>query len=256
MTTARLTLAVLFAASIAPFAQAQTPGSYPAPAQGGVQFYGHASTFAEGAQRGHADVIRSAGEFEYNAALARLINQDAYSKAIDNDFKAAETFFKKREMNKYYRDAARPPKATAEALSRFSQERAPDRLTENQIDMTLGAIYWPAVLESEVFTISRVRMETLFEQRSEGSSGLGSQNYRDIQLVAKEMQSVLKGLLRSVAPSDYLLAKKFIDGLAMEARFPYQVDGPNANQPVGVAAAERAPQGQELAARPAALVAD
>jgi hypothetical protein len=253
MNAARTTLAVLFAASITVAANAQSSGGFPVPAQGGVQAYDHASTVAEGALRGEADLIRGIGEFNYNTAAAALIGQDARSKAIDNDYKAVETWFKKKELNRHYVNAAKPPRASTETLARISKERAPDRLGSHQLDETLGAIYWPALLEADTFAVCRVRMETLFEQRSEGSSGLGSRNYRDIQLIANEMRSILKGLLNTVDSSEYMVAKKFIDGLAFEARFPVQAGGPEVGGAVGVAAAPANAQ-KVLAARPAAVV--
>ena len=65
-------------------------GSFPPPAQGGVQTYRHASTAAEGALRGWADLYRAQGEYNYNTASAALIFEHARRANFDNRLRYAE----------------------------------------------------------------------------------------------------------------------------------------------------------------------
>ena len=103
--------------------------------------YGHASTVQEGAQRGFADVVRSAGYANLKNAQAANINQDTYSKYLDNRLQRTQTYFENRKMNKAYRAELNGPKPTQEQLIRYAQEGVPDRAVALGID--LGGVDHP-----------------------------------------------------------------------------------------------------------------
>jgi hypothetical protein len=216
-------IAVAVALSLASTGRTQSTGGYPIPAQGpGSTAF--ASTPEEGALRGVADLGRAIGEQNYNSASAGLIGQDARTAAIENDYLAVRNWYKKKELHNMYASARRYPYPTTESLIRFSKERAPDRIATHQVNMELGAIYWPALLEEPRFRQERERLEALYEQRSHGSRGVGGRVYREVQLAADEMREELQEALPEVDPAEYMVAKKFIDSLAYEARFPVQPD--------------------------------
>ncbi len=67
--------------------------------------YYHSSTAAEGAARGMADVIRSAGDYNLRTSEAARNVEEARSRNLDNRLKSTQTFFEMRRVN---REAAPP----------------------------------------------------------------------------------------------------------------------------------------------------
>jgi hypothetical protein len=218
---AKTAFVALIAATLATAAYAQQPSStFPQPLQaapfGG---YGHASTFAEGAQRGRADIIRAAGEYNYNTAAAWLIGEHAYSKRLENAVQRTQTFFEKRRIHDHYIAETKVMRPDYEQQKRLAQWAAPDRLAPGQLNRQLGSVAWPAVLEGPAFNLYRLQLEALFESRSAENSGLGSVNYSEVQKVAVQMRSALQSRLRQMDSTAYMQAKKFIESVAYEARF-------------------------------------
>ena len=64
----------------------------------GQVIYNSASTAAEGAANGAANVIQATGQASLNASQARINNQDAYSKAIDNSTKSVNAFWEQKDI--------------------------------------------------------------------------------------------------------------------------------------------------------------
>src|SRR5438552_4141749 len=96
--------------------------------------YYHAATEAESAANGIANIISSAGQANLlNSAAARNY-EEARSRDLDNRYKAENTYFEMRRMNREYVAAERGPKPTSEQMFRLAHERAPGRLNANQLD--------------------------------------------------------------------------------------------------------------------------
>src|SRR5262245_38994602 len=64
----------------------------------GQVIYNSASTAAEGYANGVSNVIQSRGQKNLNDSQARINNQDAYSKALDNSTKSVNTFWEQKDI--------------------------------------------------------------------------------------------------------------------------------------------------------------
>lgn len=178
-----------------------------------------ATTPIQGILQGEADVIRSQGLYNKLTAEAANISQETYNKALDNEIKRVDYYYKRKDIHDYNVERQRKPRLSSETLSRINMERAPQRLTRQHID-SQGTIYWPATLEANAFAVARTELEILFEERANGSAGLGTENYRQIQQVARRLKAALQDQVTRLDSSEYMQAKKFIDSLSFEARFP------------------------------------
>jgi len=226
MKTTTILAVMLGAVSLASMAHAQA-GAAPGldPIYGyGYGGYGnimsHSSTAAEGFLRGRASVIRAAGEFNYTTSLALINIEEARSRYIDNRAKWTDTYFAMRKTNQAYREATRGYRPTQEVLNRISQEASPDRLKASQLDPSLRTIFWPALLSRTEFDALRPQLDQLFAVQRPNNSGLGTENYREIMALSGEMRAVLDSMINQLHPDEYLAARRFIDSLAYEARFP------------------------------------
>jgi hypothetical protein len=165
-------------------------------------------------------VIRAAGEFNYTTSLALINIEEARSRYIDNRAKWTDTYFAMRKTNAAYREAERGYRPTQEVLNKISQEASPDRLKPSQLDPSLRTIFWPALLSKGDFDALRTQIDGLFAVQRANNSGLGTENYREIVALTAEMQTHLDTMINELHPDEYLAARRFIESLAYEARFP------------------------------------
>ena len=172
-----------------------------------------------------AAVIKAQAEANATNAQAMETYQKARSLTLDNDLKAAKTFYEKRQMRETYGAMSAPTRATREDLIRYSKASTPERPTSYQLEPVRGKIYWPTVLQGESFLEERVQLESLFAKRKTLEGGVSSPVFGEVQGVAEEMRTELRSKMREISPVEYLAARKFIDALAFEARFPERMEG-------------------------------
>jgi hypothetical protein len=211
-----LALSVLALGAAAVLAQDYVPGgsggSYiPGYGYGGGG-YGHASTEAEGAQRGFADVVRSAGAANLMNSAAAKNYEDARKKYIENRLQATETYFEMRRVNEESRDAKRPRPLSTEQYVRLARQQAPARLSVSQLDPLSGTIGWPAVLRGEKYKADRELIEQLFKERSRGVVS----NYDEIAKACDVLIEKLKPEANTLEANDFIRAKKFVESLKYE----------------------------------------
>lgn len=208
------TLAIGLVVAAAATGLAQRYGGY------GVYGGGHASTAAEGYQRGFADVLRSAGEANLRNSEAANNYQDARSKDLDNRLKATDTYFEMRRVNKSYRDSQRKPRLSNEQLHRIAAQGRPNRLDPTDLDPITGAIAWPMILQQDTYKAYRKQLETLFAKRAESSGVIGAQAYQAIQKSVGEALATLKENVASYGGKDYIETRRFLESLGAEASYP------------------------------------
>ena len=216
-----------FAAAAAGFAVANaeikpiTPPSRTVNAGGGGGWGGgyHSSTAAEGAMRGMGSLVRSQGQANLDNSAAAINYSAARRNEIENRKIATDTYFEMRQANKDYRAAERRPRPKMEDLVRYAQAGKPKRLSPSELDIVTGRINWPKLLLSDKFAAERGELEEAFSRRaSESTSGVDG--YTKIGEATKAMLAELKEQVRQVPPSDYMVAKRFLESLAYEARYP------------------------------------
>lgn len=168
---------------------------------------------------GLAHIIRNEGRAERAVSQARINNEEARSRFIDNQKKWTETYFAKKEINQAYVDKQMSKQRTARdnyLANRTSA--APQRLSLSQLDQATGEIAWPDGLKTPNFDASRKKLEDLFSLRTR--SLVTSTLSADIRTTADTMRGELRKHMDKMATNEYLAARKFIDSLAWEASTP------------------------------------
>ena len=176
-----------------------------------------------------AALINAQAKMVTSVATAQATNaktlqtlQQTRSLALDNDLKVAKTFYEKRKLHDGYRALKTRKRPGRDDLIRYSRDSGPARPSGYQLDPVRGKIIWPEVFKRDDFLEARTLMSSLFENRNVTNSGLGSQNCREIRSVAQQMREQLRSVVREMPPAEYMAARKFIDGLAFEAKFRHQ----------------------------------
>jgi hypothetical protein len=179
--------------------------------------WGRASTVQEGAARGAADMIRSAGVANLLNSKAAQGYEQARSMNLDNRAKYAEVYFAKRRMNQEFRDAQKEPPPTQEQLFRRSEMAKPKRLSPGEFDPVSGRITWPLLLKSKAFDDDRAAMENVFAEMAT-TERLSFDQYQQIREVGARMQKQLNAMIREVSAKDHMKATSFLTSLLYEAR--------------------------------------
>jgi len=198
------------------FVRAQ--GYNPYYAAGGSGGYDHASTAAEGAARGMADVVRSQGAANLMNSEA-AINVEAARKAnIENHLQYTQTYFQMKSVNQQYRDAQRKPAPTQQQAIRMSKSQLPDRLSANKIDPLTGALAWPLGLRMDSLKDHRDRLDALFAERAD-KGFLTPDEYIEVKKLTSEMTDELRKYSKQLSGNASIEARKFLESLNYEAGF-------------------------------------
>jgi hypothetical protein len=182
--------------------------------------YHHASTFEEGVQRGYAAVQQAIGQRNYLNSLARINNQEAYSRYLKNAAQRTETYFYMRQANREARFASAPKPLKLEQYIVLARNAAPSRLSEQQYNRSIGRIFWPASLENERFAAERDALELAFRLRASSDFGPGSTFYAKVNRLSAVMQDKLRDEKTTLDPHQFMTALNFLRSLAYEARYP------------------------------------
>ncbi len=185
-------------------------------------YYGdyRASTVGESYARGYADVVRSAGQYNLQTSEALINVEQARSLNFANRIQYTQTFFEMRKMNRQYRAEERGPPRSSETLARLAAEAAPKRLSPGELDPVDGGISWPILLQADYFGVIRTEVEKAYEIRADKQGAIGVEQYLKIQNDSKKMIAMLKEIVGTVPPGDYIHAKRFLESLAQESKYP------------------------------------
>ena len=162
--------------------------------------YNSASTAAEGAANGAANVIQAAGQASVNASQARINNEDAYSKAIDNSVKSVNAFWEKKDIynERQQKEFAEIQKQREFYLSRHGLTS----LTPEEFDRASGTVNWLRVLEQKQYDQYRIVLDKLMKQRAYNGA-LTSDEYMEATKANKDWRAML-AKQRGVYPENIL----------------------------------------------------
>jgi hypothetical protein len=137
----------------------------------------------------------------------------------ENRLRRTEAAFQIRQANRTARAAERGPRPTNEDLVRLAQSGRPARLSPRELDHLTGEVAWPLLLEEAHYDRYREALEALFAARA-ADGQIGPDAYREIDRLAGKMLELLKGCIHEVPPEEYMIARRFLESLAYEARLP------------------------------------
>ena len=168
---------------------------------------------------GLAHLIRNKGKAALSRSKARINNEEARSKYIDNQKKWTATYFAKKEINqKYVDNQSAKAQAQRNHYLQYRGSQASPRLSLSQFDPTTGEISWPDGLKTKEFSTSRKKVEELFSLRANAQAAPGIVS--DIRSAIETMRADLRKNIDKIDSSEYIAARKLLDGLMHEATLP------------------------------------
>jgi len=162
--------------------------------------YNSASTAQEGAMNGAANVIQAQGQRNLSNSQARINNEDAYSKAIDNSTKSVNAFWEQKDI---YAQRQQQQFADIQKQRQFYLDRhGLNSLTPEEFDRATGTINWPRVLEQKQYDQYRLVLDKLLKQRAYAGA-LTSDEYMEATAANKDWRAMLTKQ-RGVYPENIL----------------------------------------------------
>ena len=190
----------------------------PASALARDYFYGyrggyHASTAAEGYQRGMADIIRSRGQANLMNAQAAGYLEDARAKYLENRYRATEIYYERRKI--FQQEQAAKHAKRKQTVRRYVERRKFEPLTADEFDASTGRIEWPAALAAEDWDEYRDRLDDIFAERAKYGL-LSSDEYLEALALTKEWRRAVLARRREYPVSVLHDAVRFIHKLDKE----------------------------------------
>jgi hypothetical protein len=177
------------------------------------------STLEEGIQRGFADVIRSAGEYNLLTGQGAVSWAEAVRLDAENRFRMVQGYFEARRLNREYQlSVNRIP--DPESVLRYLETLRPKRLSWNDLGVS-GDLRWPVYWMAPKFDAQRTQLERLFRERA--TKGVLSE--AEQILVEDTVRSMILELrleIEAMRPQRYERAKQFLVSVNYEAGLPVQ----------------------------------
>jgi hypothetical protein len=213
-------LAASTAPAVTPATTTTVVGGYGMPGDYGDYFYpDRATTPGEGFDYGLARIIRAEGEYNLNTSKGWINFTEAQRREMENLQKWTETYFDMRRMNREMRAVERGRRPSDADFVRYAQIGKPRRLSPSDLDAITGQIAWPLLLRTPEFAAQRTAVEQAFMHRA--SNGvIDVAEYLEVYQLTALMMDSLKAVIRDVPTYDYLIARRFLESLAYEARLP------------------------------------
>lgn len=184
----------------------------------------HSSTYEEGVLNGLGQLRRGTGAYNLATAQAAVYRQEAYAKGLQNRQQAISDYFAERKLNQEARAAERT-RLTTEQYTSIAQKLAPDRLTGQQYQPSMGRLHWPAILQGEAFAAEREYLNRLFAHRDAEDVGIGSEFHSRVKRATDSLAAKLQQEVGSVSPMEYVDARNFVSSLLYEARVAPETTG-------------------------------
>ncbi|MCC6143791.1 MAG: hypothetical protein IT368_08285 [Candidatus Hydrogenedentes bacterium] len=169
-----------------------------------------------------ADMTRSQGMYNVMTSAAMVNYEQARSKYIENQKQWTEVYMMKQRVvqaeHARQLEEARARNARIAEYKANSPSSLPSRLNSSELDPSTGKITWPSALNRDSFASQRLEIEELFTARAH--TGTTSELTEAINKKVRGMQEQLRKHIREIVTQEYLEARKFLDRLSLEGRFP------------------------------------
>lgn len=183
--------------------------------------WGSAATPESAAGHAMADVVRSQGMYNAMTSGAMINVEEARGKFIENQKQWTEVYLmKQRALNAERAQRLEDSRARNARYQEFtaSHSDVPSRLSSSELDPATGRITWPPALMRAMFISQREDVEALFIARAH--TGTTSELSDTIVKAVRSLQDELRKRIRELGTQEYMDARRFLDRLSLEGRFP------------------------------------
>jgi len=185
---------------------------------GGYGGYGMAGTAQSAAEYGMASMIAASGYANLQNSIATRNYLAARSQDFDNRLQWTRAYYDmRREHRAYVSDHTR---LSMDEITKIANDASPKRLDATQLDPTTGRIAWPIILQDPRYVALTDELENLYKSRATASGFVGAENYQSINKTCEDLLNLLKANIDEYQPNDFIQARRFVESLRYESRFP------------------------------------
>jgi len=181
-------------------------------------YVGHSSTLVEGALRGEAAVIGSAGQAIYMDSLAAINYVEAYKRAIENSVALTRAYYERREIREEYLQKYSPRAFAGEVRKKYIEYYQPKRLSAQEFDLQQGKLNWPHILRQQQFAPVKDQIDQIFATRNSSNSGDGSTTHREVYQLCNALYGLLRENIGGMTADQYINGLEFVRSVEFEAR--------------------------------------
>jgi len=180
-----------------------------------------AGTPAGAALHGSADIIRAQGAYNELTASGMVKVEEARQKYLESQRQWTDLYLtRQRVVNARHSEALEAARARN---ARYREEGTflvplPQRLTSRELNSVTGRVDWPQALQRDTFALERRDIEELLASRRD-PEGVSERSEVLADKIG-ELRTDLRGHIRQLMTPEYMEARKFLDRLSLEARFP------------------------------------
>ena len=172
------------------------------------------------------DILEARGDLAKDRGKAMLYRslsaeklQEAIDKRLDNRRERVETYFELRDLNDKERAEDDLFKIDSEKANRLAKQRAPDRLTEQELNRQTGEVAWVGPLAAEALAVYRRPIEEAFEKRSSPGETYGQFDFYKVRRMIGLLQEAIDSIDDELAAREKAALNRFLDRVSYEARF-------------------------------------
>ena len=176
-------------------------------------------SYEEGVLRGEAEVARGRANYNYLSAEALKSLEQARSLNVDTRMKGLENYWTARRIN-YDATLGQIRRFSTEQMAAIAKKEAPERLSAGEYDPFSGRLRWPAILRAADFAPHREAVEQVFKKRTTQDVGPETEFHATVRELTDEMELMLHRRIDRLPPMEYMVAKRFLNGLEQEAQLP------------------------------------
>jgi hypothetical protein len=166
---------------------------------------------------GYTDELERRTQLEHAISEALLNRQQAEAEAIRNQKEAAKAREEARQRYLSRQAERRAANQRKAAESRKPPKPTLPRLSAEQFDRQTGKISWPKALQGKTCESARRELDQLAAIRPDFDDS-AEREKTDIAERIAEIKSHLRKQINEMPPSEYVAARRFLDGLANELR--------------------------------------
>lgn len=187
----------------------------------------HASTYAEGAARGYAAILKAYADGQMSLAQARILRAEAHAREMQNEVIRTETFLaRKNALKEDFRQELLRKWEWLEQAREHREERDRSVLLEayhvpsTQLNRLTGAINWPAALTAPQFAPQREDVQLVMTRLASHGPEYSQLHGDSVVHAVEELRDAFRRHrdCLGVELREYFECQSFLVGLKLEAQ--------------------------------------
>ncbi|EMI43364.1 hypothetical protein [Rhodopirellula sp. SWK7] len=170
------------------------------------------------------DVLEASGEYAeglgrgaYLRSLSAVQLQEALRRRLENRKESVEQYYDLRSLRK--EESAKQTEDRVAAYKRVMERSRYERLSQSQINIQTGELYWPRPLDHEALKPFRKPIEESLAKRSSPGETYDRFDYLKVAKMLGLITEALESIEDQLEPREVVALKEYLEQIDYDARF-------------------------------------